>query len=76
MGILQATILEWVAMPSSKGVFPTQGSNPGLPHCRWVLYHLSPREALGTPVDCISISFNVSANLSWKSLCLGTAPLV
>ena len=28
MGILQARILEWVAMPSSKGIFPTQGSNP------------------------------------------------
>ena len=26
-GILQARILEWVAMPSSKGIFPTQGSN-------------------------------------------------
>ena len=22
-------------------IFPTQGSNPGLPHCRCVLYHLS-----------------------------------
>ena len=22
-------------------VFPTQGSNPGLPHCRQILYHLS-----------------------------------
>ena len=21
-------------------IFPTQGSNPGLPHCRWILYHL------------------------------------
>ena len=59
-----------------QGVFPTQGLNPGLPLCRWVLYRLSPREALGTPVDCISISFNVSANLSWKSLCLDMAPLV
>ena len=27
-GILQARILEWVAMPSSGGVFPTQGWNP------------------------------------------------
>jgi len=27
-GILQARILEWVAMPSSRGIFPTQGSNP------------------------------------------------
>ena len=24
-----------------QGIFPTQGSNPGLPHCRWVLYQLS-----------------------------------
>ena len=24
-----------------QGVFPTQGSNPGLPHCRRILYHLS-----------------------------------
>ena len=23
------------------GIFPTQGSNPGLPHCRWILYELS-----------------------------------
>ena len=24
-----------------QGIFPTQGSNPGLPHCRQTLYHLS-----------------------------------
>ena len=24
-----------------QGVFPTQGSNPGLPHCRRILYQLS-----------------------------------
>ena len=41
MGILQARILEWVAMPSSRGIFPTQGSKSGLPHCRRVLYQLS-----------------------------------
>ena len=23
------------------GIFPTQGSNPGLPHSKWILYHLS-----------------------------------
>ena len=28
-GILQARILEWVAFPFSRGIFPTQGSNPG-----------------------------------------------
>ena len=25
-----------------QGIFPTQGSNPGLPHCRQILYHPSP----------------------------------
>ena len=24
-----------------RGILPTQGSNPGLPHCRRILYHLS-----------------------------------
>ena len=24
-----------------QGIFPTQGLNPGLPHCRWILYELS-----------------------------------
>ena len=28
------------------GIFPTQGSNPGLPHCRWVLYQLSHKGSL------------------------------
>ena len=40
-GILQARILEWVAIPFSRGIFPTQGSNPGLQHCRQILYCLS-----------------------------------
>ena len=29
-----------------QGIFPTQGSNPGLPHYRWILYQLSHKEAL------------------------------
>ena len=37
MGIFQARIMGWVAMPSSREMFPTQGSNPGLSHCRWIL---------------------------------------
>ena len=41
-GILQARILEWVAIPFSRGIFPTQGWNPGLLHCREILYSLSP----------------------------------
>ena len=31
-GTLQTRILEWVAMPSSRGIFPTQGSNLHLLH--------------------------------------------
>ena len=42
-GILQARILlEWVATPFSGGLFPTQGSNPGLPHCRWIFLSAQP----------------------------------
>ena len=26
-------------------IFPTQGSNPCLLHCRWILYQLSPQES-------------------------------
>jgi len=28
-----------------QGIFPTQGSNPGLPHCRLILYQLSHQES-------------------------------
>ena len=40
-GIFQARILEWVAVPFSRGIFTTQGLNPGLLHCRRILYQLS-----------------------------------
>ena len=39
-GILQARRLEWLPRPSP-GIFPTQGSNPGLLRCKWILYRLS-----------------------------------
>ena len=57
MGILQARILEWVAFPFSSGIFPTQGSNPDLQHCRRILYQLSHR---GSPriLDCIAYPFS------------------
>ena len=28
-----------------QGIFPMQGSNPGIPHCRWILYQLSHKES-------------------------------
>ena len=36
LGILQGRILSLL-----QGIFPTQGSNPGLLHCRQILYQLS-----------------------------------
>ena len=30
-----------VSLSLLQGIFPTQRSNPGLPHCRWILYQLS-----------------------------------
>ena len=42
MRILHVRILEWIVMPSSRALScPTQGSNPGLLHCRQILYCLS-----------------------------------
>ena len=39
--IFQARVLEWVAISFLQGIFLTQGSNPGLPHGRQMLYCLS-----------------------------------
>ena len=39
--IFQARMLKWVAISFSRGIFLTQGLNPGLPHCRRTLYRLS-----------------------------------
>ena len=36
-GVGGHALLQWI--------FPTQGSNPGLSHCRWILYHLSYKES-------------------------------
>ena len=38
--ILQARILDWVAILFSRGIVPIQGSNPGLLHYRQILYCL------------------------------------
>ena len=47
--ILQARILEWVACSLLQGIFPIQGWNLGLPHCRQILNQLSHR---GSPLSC------------------------
>ena len=39
-GIFQARVLEYSSF-LLQSIFPTQGSKPGLPHCRQTLYGLS-----------------------------------
>ena len=59
-GILQARILKWVAFPFFRGIFPTQGSNPGLPHCRWILYQRSHKgRKLVKNADSRAVSWKV-----------------
>ena len=45
-----------------QGIFPTQGLNPGLPPCRWILYQLSHK---GSPriLECVVYPF--SSGFSW-----------
>jgi len=54
-GILQARILEWIAISSSRGIFSTRGSNLSLLHllhCRQILYHL----AIGEPLTNLCVT--------------------
>ena len=65
-GIFQARILDWVAFPFSRGIFPPQGWNPGLPHCRQILYQLSHK---GSPCrkQCRRPGFNLwVGKIPWK----------
>ena len=45
--VFQARVLEWGAVSFLQGIFPTQGLNPGLPHCRvkQTLYLLSHQQS-------------------------------
>ena len=43
-----------------QGIFPTQGQNPGLLHCKWILYHLSHQRSPRT--------------LEWFPFSRGTCP--
>ena len=59
------------------GIFPTQGSNPGLSHCRQILYQLSHQ---GSPKNtyippCQSHPSRSSQSTELRSLCCVAAPL-
>ena len=44
-----------------QGIFPTQGSNPDLPHCRQILYHLSHQ---GSPRILAWVAYSFSRGSS------------
>ena len=46
-----------------QGIFPTQGSNPGLLHCRWILYQLSHK---GSPWILEWVANPFSRGPSWS----------
>ena len=61
-----------------QGIFPTQGSNPGLLHCRQILYRLSYKSVCpssknlqtinaGESVERREHAYIVDGNLSWYS---------
>ena len=45
-----------------QGIFPTQGSNPGLPHCKKILYQLSHQ---GSPRILEWVAYPLSRGSSW-----------
>ena len=72
MGILQARILEWTAMPSNRGSFQHRDQTRVSPNCRRILYclshHGSPAPTLLTPIQAFQISEGVSALLTLSLL--------
>ena len=69
-GILQVRILECVAFPFSQVTFPTQWSNPGLPHCRQILYQLSHK---GSPRILEWVAYPFSRGSSWARNQIGVS---
>ena len=49
-------------LPLLQGIFPTQGSNPGLPHCRQILYRLSHK---GSPRILEWVPYPFCSGSSW-----------
>ena len=45
-----------------QGIFPTQGLNPGLLNCRWILYQLSHK---GSPRTLELVAYAFSSGSSW-----------
>ena len=56
-----------------QGVFPTQELNPGLPHCRWILYHLSHE---GSPWILEWVAYLFSRGSYWPRNWTGVSCIV
>ena len=54
-----------------QGIFPTQGSNPGLQHCRQILHHLSHQgNAKQTQAALAFSSAGLSLQACFQELCM------
>ena len=60
-----------------QGIFSTKGPNPGLPHCRQILYHLSHQGNLRETTGCdkVMTSKAFASTLSFLSVCMPSAVL-
>ena len=72
-GILQVRTPEWVAVPFSRGILPIQGSNPGLLHCRQILYQLIHQ---GSPRVLEWVAYPFSRGSSWTRNQTGVSCIV
>ena len=51
-----------------QGIFPAQGWNPGLPHCRWILYQLNHKGSPGI-LGALQLSLNSSTAVTTPLFC-------
>ena len=56
-----------------QGILPTQGSTPGLLHCRWILYQLSHK---GSPRILEWVAYPFSRGSSWPRNWTGVSCIV
>ena len=48
-----------------QGIFPTQGSDPGLPHCRRILYQLSHKGSNKHRMPCEKLAKGILSTCFW-----------
>ena len=56
-GIIQARNIGVGSHSLLQGIFPIQGSNPGLRHCRWIFYKLPPAKSKVTKIYTYVVVF-------------------